>query len=158
MITDKFARVTDRIKAVVTDSIVLIVFMVIVSSIFAEFEHVPNTARIIAFIFIFFLYDPIFTSFFGGTIGHIMLGLRVKREKNQVKNINFPLAIIRFLVKVLLGWVSFLTVSSNTNRKAIHDSLVGSVVLYKGKNKKLRIPTHNHKHRAIGAKLVQHNI
>jgi len=137
MITDKFARVTDRIKAVVTDSIVLIIFVVIVSSIFEEFENVPNTARIIAFIFIFFLYDPIFTSFFGGTIGHIMLGLRVKREKNQVKNINFPLAIIRFLVKVLLGWVSFLTVSSNTNRKAIHDSLVGSIVLYKGKNKKI---------------------
>ncbi len=134
MTEENYAGVADRVKAVVTDSIVIIIFMFIVTYTFSVFEHVPDTARIIAFIFIFFLYDPIFTSVFGGTIGHMMFGIRVKREKNQMKNILFPLAIIRFLVKVLLGWISLLTVSGNKKRKAIHDSLVGSVVIYKGKN------------------------
>ena len=137
MTEEKYAGVADRVKAVVTDSIVLIIFMFIITYIFAEFEHVPDNARIIAFIFISFLYDPIFTSVFGGTIGHMMLGIRVKREKKQLKNILFPLAIIRFLVKASLGWISLLTVSGNKKRKAIHDSIVGSVVIYKGKNEEI---------------------
>jgi uncharacterized RDD family membrane protein YckC len=132
MTTETYAGVADRVKAIVADSIVLIIFLFIVTYTFSIFEHVPDSAKIIAFIFIFILYDPIFTSVFGGTIGHFMIGIRVKREKNPLKNILFPWAIIRFFVKVLLGWISLLTVSGTKKRKAIHDYLVGSVVLYKG--------------------------
>ena len=135
MTKEIYPGVAVRVKAVIADSFVIIIFMIIVTYTFSIFENVPDSARIIAFIFIFFLYDPIFTSLFGGTIGHMMFGIRVKREKNQQKNILFPLAIIRFLVKALLGWISLLTVSGNKKRKAIHDSLVGSVVIYKGINK-----------------------
>ena len=134
MTDENYPNVTDRVKAVMADSVVIIIFMFIITYIFSAFENVPDNARIIAFIFIFFLYDPIFTSSFGGTIGHMMFGLRVKRDKNPSKNILFPLAIIRFFVKAFLGWISLLTVSGNKKRKAIHDSLVGSVVVYKGKN------------------------
>jgi uncharacterized RDD family membrane protein YckC len=113
-----------------TDGIVVVVYMFVASYIFSLFESVPDNARIIAFVFIFLLYDPIFTSLFGGTIGHMMLGIRVKRESDEQKNILFHKAILRYLVKVLLGWVSLLTVSGNKKRKAIHDFLVGSVVVY----------------------------
>jgi len=125
-----YPGVFDRVKAVMADSVVLIIFMVIISYIFSSFQSVPEVARIIAFVFIFVLYDPIFTSSFGGTIGHMTFGIRVKRENNQEKNILFPLAILRFVVKALLGWISLLTVSGNEKRKAIHDMLVGSVVVY----------------------------
>lgn len=104
--------------------------MIIVTYVFALFEDVPDNARIAAFVFIFFLYDPIFTSSFGGTLGHMMFGIRVKREKNQVRNILFPLALIRFFLKALLGWISLLTVSGNEKRKAIHDYVAGSVVIF----------------------------
>jgi uncharacterized RDD family membrane protein YckC len=132
MISENYPGVADRVKAILADSMVLIIFLFIVTYTFSAFKHVPDSARIIAFIFIFFLYDPIFTSVFGGTIGHFVIGIRVKRDKNPMKNILFPLAIIRFFVKLLLGWISLLTVSGNRKRKAIHDYLVGSVVLYKG--------------------------
>lgn len=121
----------DRIKAVMVDSVLLIVFMIIATAIFSAFETVPDFARITAFLFIFFLYDPIFTSSFGGTIGHMIIGLKVKREKDEQKNILFPLAIIRFATKALLGWISLLTVTSNEKSKAIHDSIVGSIVVYR---------------------------
>jgi uncharacterized RDD family membrane protein YckC len=134
MEADNYAGVTDRVKAVLADSAVIILFMFIVTYAFSVFEYVPDYARIIAFVFIFVLYDPLFTSVFGGTIGHFMMGIRVKREKNQMKNILFPLAIIRFLTKALLGWISLLTVMGSKKRKAIHDKLVGSVVLYVGMN------------------------
>lgn len=125
-----YPGVFDRVKAVVCDSVVIILFMLVVSYSFSIFEHVPNNTRIIAFTFIFILYDPIFTSAFGGTIGHMVFGIRVKRANNQVKNILFPYAIIRFIVKALLGWISLLTVMGNEKRKALHDYLVGSVVVF----------------------------
>ena len=126
-----YPKVLDRVKAVMTDSVILIIFIFLITFIFDSFENVPDNARVIAFIFIFILYDPIFTSFFGGTVGHKAFGLRVKRENYQLKNILFPLAIIRFIVKALLGWISLLTVTENKKGKAIHDYLVNSVVIYK---------------------------
>jgi len=130
MTENNYPGVFDRVKAIVTDGLVIVVFMFVASYAFSLFETVPDNARIIAFVFIFLLYDPLFTSIFGGTIGHMILGIRVKRASNEEKNILFPLAIPRYIVKVLLGWISLLTVSGNEKRKAIHDFLVGSVVVY----------------------------
>jgi uncharacterized RDD family membrane protein YckC len=130
MTVENYPGVFDRVKAIVTDGLVIVVFMLIASYIFSLFESVPDYARIIAFVFIFLLYDPLFTSIFGGTIGHMMLGLRVKRQSDEQKNIIFPLAILRYIVKASLGWISLLTVSGNDRRKAIHDYLTGSVVVY----------------------------
>jgi uncharacterized RDD family membrane protein YckC len=130
MRTLNYPGVVERVKAIVTDSLVIIVFMFIASYVFSLFENVPDTARISAFVFIFLIYDPLFTSLFGGTIGHMFLGIRVKRESDESKNILFPLAIFRYIVKTLLGFISLLTISGNEKRRAIHDYLVGSVVVY----------------------------
>jgi uncharacterized RDD family membrane protein YckC len=130
MTEEKYPGVLDRVKAIVIDSIVIVLFIVIMTYIFALFENVPEKARIIAFVFIFILYDPLFTSIFGGTIGHMIIGIRVKRESNEMKNIQFHLAILRYIVKFTLGIISLFTVLSNKKGKAIHDFLVGSVVIY----------------------------
>jgi len=126
-----YPEILDRVKAVVTDSVVIVAFIIIMTYTFSIFDTVPNNIRIITFVFIFVFYDPIFTSIFGGTIGHMTMGIRVKREKNTKKNIIFPLAIIRFIVKTFLGFISLFTVSGNPKAKAIHDYLVGSVVVFK---------------------------
>lgn len=130
MTAENYPGVSDRVKAIIADSIVIIAFMFIASYTFSLFESVPDYAPVIAFVFIFLLYDPLFTSIFGGTIGHIMLGIRVKRESNEQKNILFPLAVLRYIVKAILGVISLIIVSGNEKKKAIHDYLVGSVVVY----------------------------
>ena len=130
MTEEIYPGVFDRVKAMVTDSIVIVVFMFVAAYAFSFFENVPDYARLMAFVFIFLLYDPLFTSIFGGTIGHMMVGIRVKRESNEQKNILFHLAILRFIVKAFLGIISLFTVFGNKKRKAIHDYLVGSVVIY----------------------------
>lgn len=127
----KYAGIADRVKALVMDSVVIMIFMVIVTAVFSTFEHVPDYARMIAFFLIFFLYDPFFTTTFGGTLGHRAIGIRVKREKNPSKNILFPLAIVRFMVKALLGLISLIMMSVNKKRKTIHDHVVGSIVVHK---------------------------
>ena len=124
----------DRFKAVFVDTVILIILLKIITDIFSLFDNVPDIIRAIAFIFIFFLYNPIFISVFGGTIGHRINGIRVKKEDNQNRNISFPMALIRFITKALLGWISLLTVSINDKKKAIHDILVHSVVIYKIEN------------------------
>lgn len=126
----EYSGVIIRIKAMFSDAVVMLIFMVVASYIFSMFENVPDLARIVAFVFIFFLYEPIFISSFGGTIGHMMNGIKVKRENDLSRNIIFPLALFRFIVKALLGWISLLTVTGNAKKKALHDFAVGSVVIY----------------------------
>lgn len=134
MTEKKYPGVLDRVKAMMIDGIVVMGLILGITYVFSLFEYVSDTAKIIAFVFIFILYDPLFTSIFGGTIGHFIFGIRVKRETNEMKNLIFPLAILRFLVKVLLGWVSLLIVTSNEKKRAIHDYLVGTVVVYANSN------------------------
>ena len=127
----KYPGILTRIKALFTDYVILLLFIFSISFIFNEFENVPNYARITAFVFIFFLYDPLFTSLFGGTIGHRFNGVLIKREADEQKNIYFHLAIIRFVLKFYLGIISLFTVGSDPKRRAIHDKAVGSIVLFK---------------------------
>jgi uncharacterized RDD family membrane protein YckC len=128
-----YPGISERIKAAVSDSIVLVGFMILISIIFSMFNEVPEGVRIIAFVFVFGLYDPIFTSIFGGTIGHFIIGIRVVRDDGARKKIIFPKAVIRYLVKVLLGWISLLSISRSKKSKAIHDIIVNSLVVYKKK-------------------------
>lgn len=130
MSENEYPRVATRAKAMVFDSIVLIALIVAATQVLSGFDVVPDYVRIGIFIFIFFLYDPIFTSLFGCTIGHMFLGIRVKRESDPERNILFPLAVVRYAIKLGLGMISLFTVMSDSKGKAIHDMVVKSVVIY----------------------------
>lgn len=130
MTRQTYPGIIDRMKAILLDAFVLILFMFAFSALFEAIGKVPDSARIWAFLFVFVLYDPLFTSAFGGTLGHMANGLRVKRENDPSKNVLFPLALVRYLVKACLGWISLLTVSADPKGKALHDMLVGSVVVF----------------------------
>lgn len=126
-----YAGLILRIKAVFTDMVVVVGMIFLVANIFDTLQVESIPAKISAFIFIFLLYDPLFTSLFGGTIGHFIIGIRVKQGGNTSKNIQFHYAVVRYVVKVLLGGISLITVTSNSESKAIHDMLVDSVVICK---------------------------
>lgn len=129
----EYAGVAERIKAMFIDNMVIIFLLYIATKILSGYEHLPDWSRPMAFILIFLLYDPLFTSAFGGTIGHMMIGIRVKRQKDQTRNILFPLAVIRYFVKIVMGIVSLFMVNlqNNTEKQAMHDYLVNSVVIVK---------------------------
>ncbi len=127
----KYASVKPRIKAVFIDSFIIMGSMYLVSELFALFGFIPNFIKIIVFVAIFLLYDPLMTSFKGGTIGHSLSNISVRRDGDTEKFISFPSALIRFILKSLLGWISLLTVTGNEKRKAIHDAAANSVVIEK---------------------------
>ncbi|GGG57662.1 hypothetical protein GCM10011414_29370 [Croceivirga lutea] len=125
----QYAMLPDRIKAVVIDSVILISAMYAVSELFALFSEVPNTLRMVVFVVIFILYDPLFTSLNGATIGHTYSNISVQQDNEIGKRISFPIALLRFILKSTLGWLSLLTVTSNEKRKALHDIVANSVVI-----------------------------
>ena len=128
-ITDEFPKLIDRIKAIFIDGIILILLMIIATMIFDKLEYNDSEARIIVYILLL-LYEPILVSQ-GGTIGHRVMKLRIRSINDFSKNIVFPLSIVRYVTKALLGWISLLTVTSSKNKRAIHDMASGSVVIYK---------------------------
>ena len=126
----EYATLLQRIKALFIDLLILVFLIVLFSSYIDIFGDVSDTATKIIIAFIF-LYDPIFTSSFGATVGHLLIGIRIKRKKEPKRNIIFPLAVIRYLLKTFLGWISLVTVTSNSNRQAIHDLVADSIVRLK---------------------------
>jgi uncharacterized RDD family membrane protein YckC len=126
-----YVGIMERYKSILIDLMILIGLAYCCSLILDSFQNVPENLRISIFVFITILYEPIFVSLFGGTLGHFMMGIRVKKENDPSKNINIIAAIFRWIVKSLLGWISLFTVSSGAKKQAIHDHLVGSVVIFK---------------------------
>lgn len=102
--------------------------MFIFASVLDRFENVPDSVRIILFVLVWIVYDPVCTSL-GFTLGNYIKGLRVRQHDNLNKRINIFQAVLRYLVKIFLGWISFLTINSNKEKRALHDFVAGSVVI-----------------------------
>jgi len=52
-----------------------------------------------------------------------------KKFQEPSKKINIFQAYIRYVTKLLLGFISFLTISTNKERRAIHDMVAFTVML-----------------------------
>lgn len=130
-----FPSLNERVKATTADAVFLILFMILFGFIFDNMENPPDVYRKLAFIFVFGIYNPLFVALFGGTLGHFVVGLRVKRNSERNRNVFILIAVIRYAIKLGLGVISFFTISNNSERKAIHDIVTGSIVLYKSNSR-----------------------
>lgn len=125
--TTKFPSLLQRLQSTFVDFIVILFFIIVFSQVSDLFENFPTELRI-AFLIGVSLYEPICTAL-GFTVGHYLLGIRVRKENNTDEKINILYAIVRYIFKVALGWVSFITIHSNEKRRAIHDMVSGSVMI-----------------------------
>jgi uncharacterized RDD family membrane protein YckC len=118
-----------RVKASTIDSLILVLLMLAASDVFSNLDTDNTTYKILTFVFIFVLYDPILVSLKGATIGHQICNIKVITESDN-KKLNIIKAMIRFILKATLGWLSFFTVNSNNKKQALHDLVVNSIVVY----------------------------
>jgi uncharacterized RDD family membrane protein YckC len=125
---EKYPQLADRIQSTLIDTILIIILMFVFASILDKYENVPDWVRIVMFAGLFIAYEPLCMTL-GSTLGNYLKGIRVRRNSDSTKRINILQAIIRYPVKVLLGWISFLTIGSNSKRRAIHDLISGSVMI-----------------------------
>ncbi len=116
---------TRRYGASLIDGFFLMVMMILVAVLFQAEAMLP--ARIAFFWLIFFGYEPLLTSQFC-TVGQRVMGIRVRRYGHPDARIGIFASYVRFVVKILLGVISFFTMGSTKQRRAIHDLAAGSVM------------------------------
>lgn len=124
---EKYPFMLERIQSILIDSVLIIACMIIFSDMLSGFKNVPDWLRAVLLISLF-LYEPIATTF-GGTIGNNIKGIRVRKDSDDTKQINIFQVLIRYFFKLLLGWLSFITIFSNSKKRAIHDILSGTVMI-----------------------------
>ena len=125
---EKYPQLTDRIQSTFIDTILIVILMFAFASILDKFDNVPDWVRMVMFSGFFIAYEPLCMTL-GSTLGNYLKGIRVRKNSDPTKSINIFQALIRYPVKVLLGWISFLTINSNPKRRAIHDLVSGSVMI-----------------------------
>ncbi len=93
-------------------------------------EENTGWIKAVTFIGIWGVYEPLATTL-GCTAGNYLMNVRVRQYENTGQKINILQAYLRFIIKFFLGWMSFLTIHSNKERRAIHDLVAGTVVIEK---------------------------
>lgn len=126
--SEKYPEIADRVQSTFIDTVLIIILMFVFASILDRYENVPDWVRIGLFAGLFIIYEPLCTTI-GFTLGNYLKGIRVRKHSDPTKRINIFQTIIRYPIKVLLGWLSFLTISTNPERRAIHDLVADSVMI-----------------------------
>ncbi len=124
-----YPRFSRRLQALMIDSVVVGVAAMLTLVISSKFGLKGGYSAASAVLAIFAL-EPWLVAFTGGTLGHHIAGIRVA-NRGTGKNINIFAAVIRFLAKIVLGTLSLVSIFVTKQHQAIHDQLVGSVVVLK---------------------------
>ncbi len=125
---ETYPELKTRIGSSIIDAVLLVVMMFVFASMLDKYGEVPDWVRISMFLSLFLVYEPLCMTI-GCTLGNYINGIRVRKNSDSSKRINILQALVRYPVKVILGWISFLTISSNSKRRAIHDMVSGTVMI-----------------------------
>jgi uncharacterized RDD family membrane protein YckC len=124
----EYPSLSERVQSTFIDTVLIIALMFSFASMLERYENAPDWIRIAMFFFIWGIYEPVCTSL-GFTVGNYFKGIRVSRAADINKKINIFQALIRYIFKGLLGWISFLSMHLNPQRRAIHDFAAGSIMI-----------------------------
>ena len=123
----EYPTITRRYLSTLLDFFFILSIVILVSYVLQASGGISGNARAAIFLFMFFAYEPFFTSLLA--VGQKITGIRV-RKRVSLRHISIPAAYLRTLIKVFLGLISFFTIPFAKERRAIHDFAVGSVVIY----------------------------
>jgi uncharacterized RDD family membrane protein YckC len=110
------------------DGLFAIGIFIIASYILDTEKSAATKIRISIILFVFFVYEPIFTSYFC-TLGQRITGIRIRRFSTG-NRISLIRAYLRIIVKIFLGVISFFSIPFTKNKRAIHDFAAGTLVIY----------------------------
>lgn len=124
-----YPRLIRRVRAILIDGVIFAIgFYIIILGLPAL--GAKGVYVVVATVLLLFFFEPFLVSLTGGTIGHHINRIRVQSIRSGRK-LDIFRAVFRFILKALLGWVSFFTVFSTVKYQAIHDIFSGSVVVLK---------------------------
>jgi len=124
----EYPSLVKRVQSIFIDTVLIIIAMVVISAVLSNIQNTHDWIRVALFVFLFFVYEPVFVAFTQGTIGNRLMGIQVKQVADENKRPTLLQSYLRFVFKFFLGWLSFITMHFNVQRRAIHD-LVGKTVM-----------------------------
>lgn len=102
-------------------------------SFFKSFLNSYSLEALIGILLLPMLYYVIFEGLWGGTIGKLLTGIRVRRKDGG--KINFGVAFVRHLgriVSTIIFMLGFLLALIDSKRQTLHDKIANTLVLNKG--------------------------
>jgi uncharacterized RDD family membrane protein YckC len=125
-----YATFPRRLNAVSLDTVVLLAFSGILFVGIAPLVETIQPIRVglvILWWIVLLLYEPLTVWLVGGTVGHRVMNIRVVDNRTG-GNVSLLQALGRFVLKVLLGVFSFLTMNFTSRHQAMHDIFTNSSV------------------------------
>jgi len=130
----QYPELKTRVQSTFIDGILIFVLMFAAAWLLDKSgigdERENGLIKAIIFVSIWGIYEPLSTTL-GATLGNYLMKIRVRNVNSEGKKLNIFQAIIRFVFKFSLGWLSFLTIHFDNKRRAIHDLVAGSIMLEK---------------------------
>lgn len=108
------------------DGCFIVLSVILVPYVIGDEENTLNVRIILAVIFLF-VYEPLLTSRLC-TLGQRITGIRIRKFVNH-ERLSFPGALLRFMIKGLLGIISFFSIIFSKDKRAIHDYASDSIVI-----------------------------
>jgi uncharacterized RDD family membrane protein YckC len=124
----QYCSLTDRVKSIFIDFVFVVMIMLLFSNMLDVFDNPPVWVRVAMFFAICFLYEPVCVAY-ACTLGQYIMHIRVRSAVHPDERINIVLSCLRYLIKFVLGWLSFLSIAFNPHRQAIHDLAVESIMI-----------------------------
>lgn len=118
-----------RLRALLADAAIVILCVFGVVVLFELTADVPGSglAAVIAIVGVVLLYEPVMVARYGGTFGHRWSNLRIVDERSGDPP-SFARAALRYLLKSVLGLLSFVTMALTRRHQAMHDGLTRTTV------------------------------
>jgi uncharacterized RDD family membrane protein YckC len=124
-----YARAAPRLQAYLRDFFVYIAALGLLYALAVGIgSPLATQIAVIAYIAIVLLYEPVAIALAGGTIGHLSLNLRIARA-SDLGRVSLLRALVRTVVKGLVGLPVFLAVYLTSRCQVVHDLAAGTVVI-----------------------------
>lgn len=122
-----FPSLPRRVKSSLIDVVLLMVALLPIFSLMDLAGNVPVVVKVLVMMGLV-LYEPVLT-WHSATVGQRLMGIRVRAYGNREANVGLGRAILRYVAKLALGWLSYLTIHFNAERRALHDMIADSVMV-----------------------------
>ncbi len=127
---DGYPRLLRRLQAVFIDGFV-IPLAALATLVALTYAGIQSTwIKVLVPLLVVFLLEPVAVSTTGGSVGHHLVGLRVRKDSGD-ERINLLAALVRFVVKTLFGLPSFFVAFVTEKRQALHDLAARSLIIHK---------------------------
>jgi hypothetical protein len=127
-VKQKYPRLIELIQSTFIDTVLIVFLMFVFTAVLEKLDQVPDWLRIGLFVGLFAVDEPLCMTL-GCTLGNYLRRIRVRRHADPTQRINVWQAIVGYPVKIALGWVSFVTMHGDAQRRAIQDLVSGSVMI-----------------------------